>query len=171
MQKKEKNKIREIKSKVKVREIKSKVKIKEIKKKGLIKINEGIEEVVNESELNRFFQTTKAPVLEKIAHVREPNLEQIAFTQSREKKVKEEGMGYLDIKSDYANMQGGKENKGVSSNYDAPGDKGNQENTYMAHEFDKEGKEKRKREDWRFGSEGESWRFESQEKKYATGKI
>jgi hypothetical protein len=105
------------KEKIKVKEIKSKIKIREIKEND--KKKPEIEKKIQEEErtsFDRFFSQTKNPILEKISRVEEPKLEQIASMQTFKKKAEEErGTGYMDIKSDYANA--GKRTKERENQY------------------------------------------------------
>ncbi len=164
------NKIREIKSKVKIREIKS--------EEESIKSSEGIEDVVNESELGRFLQTIKAPVLEKIANAEELSLEQIAFAQTRGKKKEDEEINYLDVKSDYTTT---KREEGMENGAQYTESSGDYKTIIEDGKTEKERKRDlsgmrqtndsvKKRKDW--GSwESPGFEPESDSKKYMTGGV
>lgn len=171
--KERKTKVKIIKSKAKIIEKKellttSSSKSKEIKKKNSelkTKIEDSREEVGN--KFTQFFQPVKAPVLEKIARVEEPNLEQIAFVQTNRKKD-EKGVDYTSTKLDYDSIEnrGLKENDtkytesslGSSLDYESviKNDKRDRENITMFNQFDKN---KRKKDVFGFEPEAESKKY------------
>ncbi len=177
--KSKKDRIREIKSKVKIREIKGKAKVREIdSKKEPIKIGENIEEIVNESELGRFLQAVKAPVLEKIANAQEMNLEQIAFAQARKEKEEDEGVSYIGVKSDYTTTQREEGTENGTQYTDSSGDYSKiieDDKTEKERKRDLSGMRQtigsvKKRKKW--GSwESQGFSPESDSKKYMTGGL
>lgn len=167
--KERKTKVKIIKSKAKIIEKKellttSSSKSKEIKKKNSelkTKIEDSREEVGN--KFTQFFQPVKAPVLEKIARVEEPNLEQIAFVQTNRKKD-EKGVDYTSTKLDYDSIEnrGLKENDTKytesSLNYESVIKNGERDrgNITMFNQFDKN---KRKKDVFGFDPEAESKKY------------